>query len=458
MTEKTVPHSQEAEESLIGCTLINPGVLDLVEVRPGHFYIRRLGKIWAAIEGLQSTGMAIDFITVCDWLEGVKQLENVGGAAYMTRLIGSVPSSLHAESYARIVLDYAQRRAAIQQANELAKSAFDLEKPIQSSIGSVITDLHKTTFSPDRLMPITTWAYETREELNVTVEDFRAGNQQHFSTGFKKLDYLIGGGLFSRGEGTYMLLAGPPGLGKSILLQNMVEKLSIQKPTAFFSSEMRRRRLMFRSFSARSKVSAETMKKGSVTDGDLARIDGILAEYDKLPLLLSDSNAWTTASLRAELVRAKYDHGVEVFAFDYLGLLRDRTNYDKKHEHEEEIGLRLRDICRDLEMAGIVIHTMTKEGMNSKKPSQTDLSGGGGLLYDTDITLTMAQSTLLKDSDVWQAIDINQVKGRDSESKHDKCTLGKLHSYPEFITPDIDSIPDSQFLHKPFGLGSRGNL
>lgn len=432
-----VPYNQDSEESLIGSALINPGVLDQVDIRADQFYLRRLGKIWQAILEVHEAGLDIDFITVSNRLTTKGQLESVGGSAFLATLASRTATSLHAESYAQIVREYAQRRAAIRIANALATAAHDTSKPIEGAVSEVITDLHSAATTPERLQPVALWAHESALKIRDTKEMADSGRLTMLSTGYPDIDRIIGGGLYAAGEGTYMLIAGPPGLGKSIFVGNVLEHIAESgHAVALFSLEMKRHALMMRSFAARHKMSAVAMRKGALSFPEVEAIEKGAHAYDDLPVYGSDSTRWTTGAIRSELLRVKHEYGVEVFMVDYLGLLQDETKYRDKHDHQAEIGLRLRSICRDLGMAGIVIHTMTKEGWKAKSPEQEHLAGSASLMHEPDITFIMSKSATYRDANSFATVDFKAVKQRHSEGEQHTATLGRRFDIPLFVSPD----------------------
>ncbi|MBN1814953.1 MAG: AAA family ATPase [Anaerolineae bacterium] len=127
MTPPLPPHNPEIEEALLGSLLINPeAIVDIaVLVRPGDFYQGRHGLIYQAMVDLEMNDKEVDFLTLTDLLERRGQLDSIGGPAYITRLINSTPSSLHAPEYADTVARHAVRRAVINAGSEIVAHAYD---------------------------------------------------------------------------------------------------------------------------------------------------------------------------------------------------------------------------------------------------------------------------------------------------------------------------------------------
>lgn len=141
-----VPHSREAEEAVIGSVLINPDMFYFVSqhINSEDFYIHRNRWIWEAIAALSVSSIPLDLLTISDVLERGGKLSEIGGSSYLTSLINQVPTSLNAESYARIVKDSSVRRGLITAANKLASLAYSSD-PIESVITSAQQAASKAT-------------------------------------------------------------------------------------------------------------------------------------------------------------------------------------------------------------------------------------------------------------------------------------------------------------------------
>ena len=111
-----VPYSKEAEEAVLGAVLINPEkYFDVSQlITANDFYIHRNRWVWEAYGALFEKGMAIDVQTVSEELDAKGHLAEVGGKVFFYNLTSKTPSSMHAESYANIILEKSQRRALIE--------------------------------------------------------------------------------------------------------------------------------------------------------------------------------------------------------------------------------------------------------------------------------------------------------------------------------------------------------
>ena len=134
--DKLIPQNTEAEEAVLGSLLIDPEALFRVSpfLKGEDFYLQKNVWIYGAILALHERRESIDFVTLCDELERQEQLEEIGGAAYITRLINAVPSAIHVESYGRIVEHAAIRRRLINAATEIAQLAYREAEDIDQTV------------------------------------------------------------------------------------------------------------------------------------------------------------------------------------------------------------------------------------------------------------------------------------------------------------------------------------
>ncbi len=124
--DKLPPHNIEAEESTLGSIMVDPGVMDEVALflKPGHFSRDHNGWVYEAMLALYVGGEPIDQVTICQKLTSANKLEAVGGPGYLSRLVTSTPTSIHAMYYAQIVQRMAVYRKLITAAGKISEIAF----------------------------------------------------------------------------------------------------------------------------------------------------------------------------------------------------------------------------------------------------------------------------------------------------------------------------------------------
>ena len=125
--DRLPPQSREAEKGVIGSVLRDNTSLNDVQtiIRVDNFYYDAHQKIFQAISDLYNDGKPVDLVILFETLKARKQLEDVGGPAYLGELWESAPTAANAEYYARIVRDKAVVRNLIHTNTELLRDAYD---------------------------------------------------------------------------------------------------------------------------------------------------------------------------------------------------------------------------------------------------------------------------------------------------------------------------------------------
>jgi replicative DNA helicase len=410
--------NHEAEQSLIGAVLINPLEFTTLGIEPDHFFINRHSFIWQAFNRLYSQGIAIDFVTLCDELDRAGHLREVGGQAFITGLINATPSSLHAEQYAQIVKDFAHRRTWKLTAGKIARAAFDTDSDLHSEAGDLVDELLDAIRVDGAAIHISEYAARVLDETQRRMAD--PSEVWGIQTGFADFDRITGGLQTSE----ILDVSGEPGIGKSIFaMQAAFQMAAAGHPGVIYSAEMKGEAVLRRRLSADSKVPTRAIKSGYLDDGQMAQMINSITQYDDLPLYMSDAADITSATLRADLTRLKLQHGIEWFVFDYAFLLRDGENLSEV-ERTGLISSRFKTIARALDLAGIVIYSMTKEGMNALVPEGQHLRGSAQQYYDADVLIFMIESN--QDNMVKCIFG----KGRELEKPKDHFDLVRLPGFP----------------------------
>lgn len=398
MTEIANLFNTDAEEALLGSIFINPDILALLDVKPEDFCIHRYGWVYQAFLNLQESGVAIDFITVCDELLKMGRLDELGGPAKVSTVINRTPTSLHAEEYANIITDYAVRRNAVQVANQIAKDVY----ADTLDFGSIINDLTDVQRVKGEAKHLSYFLSELYDEVSTRAEHPR--DIWGVPTGFPDLDIKIGGLQFE--ESLY--LSAPPGAGKSILAMQIARNASNMVPVGIFSFEMSAVRLLRRMLSAEAGVSVRAMRTGHMKNSWDAFTAGVEA-LSKLPIYISDIFGMTTSTVRAEVAKMKAKHGVKVIVVDYLNRLLDKDG-EGELQHTKLKARRMQSICREFGVAGIIIQSMTKEGMTASVMRLEHMSGPADVAHEGDCVFL-----LQKDKEEPLKVNLLPAKLRDGD-------------------------------------------
>lgn len=424
-----LPNSREAEEALIASVLIRPDLYVTLDVLPQDFFQVKHQRIWQALGELET----IDYVTVVERLKAKNQLDGIGGSAYITNLMTSRASSMHADEYAETVRDYARRRGLIRLAGDMAKAAYETGHPIHERTADFITgivDASRQNNGARHVSDVVSALYDEIEERSRNPQDVWG-----LPTKFPTFDKLTGG--LQKSE--LMILSGEPGVGKSILGMQIGMQVAETAPGVIYSMEMGAMQLVRRMLSGEAKVSTRSIKTGRLKDTDWSKITNGTDNLAVMNLYISDSSGWTTTGLRADMARLKALHGIEWFVLDYLYLLNDGAGKDEI-ERTAIASKGLKQICMDLNLAGIAIHSMNKQHMGSEGiPGNQSLRGSGQVIYDADIITYLTKFKPMTPKEDWIQEDERDNmrtfwfgKGRELEDSKKYFHMVKQPGYPVF--------------------------
>ena len=399
-----LPHSVEAEEALLGAVIINGSIIDKIDLMPEEFYIDANGLIFSVIRSL---GMDADIVSIIEVLERRNKLDYVGGQSYITGLMNKCPATYNYETYQRIIRDTATRRKVIINAEELAKSAFDENTNIEEVISSGVSGLVSSVKSSSGAEHISKYLGELCD-----LAEERAANPKTIyglPTGLRDFDRITYG--LQRQEST--ILAGPPGTGKSLLAFQLACGMAENGYSGVvYELEMTGIAVVRRRISALSKIKTYNINSGIDMDKGWTEFIAAIDKMATLPIFISEESNFTTMQMRADLARLKAKEDISWFIVDYMGLLSDRSN-DNELDRLKYISHSLKAIAKDLNLAGLVLQSVNKEGYSN--PSMANVSGPTAIHHDADQIIVMS-SGIPDNKNLQNVVTLTWEKMRESDN------------------------------------------
>lgn len=387
---KMMPHSIEAEQSLLSCLLIDNNVVSSIteKIKPQDFYSEAHKKIYEIMYSLYETNQPIDFVTVVDKLEKQNLINEVGGIDYLTLLASSLPSAVNFKSYIDIVKRDSLNRALISAGQKIIEKAYEGGE-IQDSIAfaeKMVYDIAQKE-ETSTLEHISVALNEAMKSIDELAKN--GGQIKGISTGITEFDKLTNG----LQNSDLILLAARPGVGKTSFAMNIAINAATtqHKNCAIFSLEMPRVQLAMRSLCQVAKVSMSKAKKGNLTTEEMKYIWMANKTLAESGLYVSDSSLVTPMDVLDKCRRLKREKGLDLIVIDYLQLMSSgKTSKDDNRQQEiSQITRFLKIAAKELNVPIILLSQLSRaiEQRKDHKPMLSDLRESGAIEQDADIVL-----------------------------------------------------------------------
>lgn len=385
------PQDIEAERGLLGSMLLNReaigDVLPIIGQRSERFYRPDHRKLFDVLIQMYDRGDPIDLVTVRNELERRTLLKDVGDVDYLVQLAESVPSHLHAEHYARLVVDKAMLRDLISAAGQVIEEAHSHHEPAKEILDRAEQLLFNVTDQrvSEQAEPIRGLLEETFHQIEAREGHYITG----LPTGFIELDDMLSG--LQKGE--MIIVAARPSMGKTAFGLNVAEHVATRerKPVVFFSMEMSKQAVAQRLLCARARVDSHKLRRGMLSADDLQRLTEACDGLAEAPLLIDDTPGMSVLELRAKTRRLVKRFAVEAVFVDYLQLMRAPGYSDSRQQEVSEISRGLKALARELSIPVVVMSQLNRnpEARTGNRPRMSDLRESGAIEQDADVIMLL---------------------------------------------------------------------
>jgi replicative DNA helicase len=387
--EKLPPYNLEAEQAVLGAILLdNTAIHKSLEIfDPDDFYRKSHHKIFNAMLELMDRGDAVDLLLLRDELERRRELDEVGGPAYLAALVDQVPTAANIEFHAKVVHEKAIARNLLNASIEIATRCYDDSEDVNDILGdaeqkifSIAEGKIKQGFTA--LDEIVKKGYEHIEELAE-----RKSLVTGVPTGFLELDYMTSGLQSS----DLIIVAARPAMGKTSLCLNMAQHIGVreQSPTAIFSLEMSKEQLGIRLLCAESRLNSHNVRIGKLYDEDWERLAHASEVLSKAPIYIDDTPALSILDMRAKAKRLKLEKDLRIIIVDYLQLMQSRFRHENRQQEITEISRSLKALAKELDVPVIALSQLSRavEQRTDKRPQLSDLRESGAIEQDADVVM-----------------------------------------------------------------------
>ncbi len=382
------PHSQEAEESVLGALLTDADAFDRVAdlVSADDFYVERHARIFTAMVILSGEARPIDVITISERLKQTGELARIGGTAVLIELAERVVTAANVEHYARIIHDKAILRRLIRTSTEILAGAYESRGSTREFLDKAeqaIFDLSSDTVR-SALKRIDTLISATVERIELLFE--RKQDVTGVPSGFTDLDRITAG----LQPSDLIIVAGRPSMGKTAFCLNIAEYAAVEHNigVAVFSMEMSTEQLVMRMLCSQAEIDNSRVRTGNLHDRDIKNLALTAGRLGGAPIYIDDTPAQTVIEVRAKARRLKHDPqaNLGLIILDYLQLMRG-AGEDSREQEISSISRSLKALAKELSVPIIALSQLNRgvENRADKRPGMADLRESGAIEQDADV-------------------------------------------------------------------------
>ena len=390
---RTIPHSKEAEASVIGA-MIRDGdaVLQALEIlQPEDFYGRQFQVLFSTMKEMAREGISIDFVSLQDRLKAKKDVPpEFFSLETLKNLAMEVPSVANIRFYCEMVRSKSILRALIRTNEEIANMCYRGEEDLETILETTEKKIFNLLLERNtrEFVPISEVA------MNVLRKVEEASKQKNAITGvasgFIDLDYRTAG--FQKSD--LILIAARPSMGKTAFVLNILDHVAVKKqePVMIFSLEMSKEQLANRLLSLETKIEADKLRKGTLTDdewGDL--IEGV-DRLSKSQVFIDETPGITVSALRGKCRKRKLESGLSLVMIDYLQLMsgeKGKRSSENRQQEISDISRSLKALAREMDCPVIALSQLSRavEQRPDHRPMLSDLRESGAIEQDADIVM-----------------------------------------------------------------------
>lgn len=387
---RSMPHSIEAEQSVIGSMLIDKtSIAEAMEVlKTEDFYKDAHKVIFASILDLYQKDEGVDIITLTENLKSKDKLEASGGITYLSELSGSVVSTANLQSYIKIVKDKSTLRKLIKSSTKIIEESYNnqdnVEKAIDMAEKSIFDLSNDRNTSDFESMSVVL----ERGFLEIERLFNNKGETTGVPSGFRALDEKTSG--FQRGD--MVLIAARPSMGKTTFALNIAEYAALRsgKSVAIFSLEMSKEQLAYKLLCSEAHVDMLRLRTGNLDDKDWENIAKASGPLAAAKIFIDDTAGMSVMEMRSKCRRLKIEQGIDMIVIDYLQLMTGGKGSSESRQQEvSEISRSIKALAKEMQCPVIALSQLSRapEARTDHRPMLSDLRESGSIEQDADLVM-----------------------------------------------------------------------
>lgn len=435
---RSLPQSIEAEQSVLGSMIIDKNAIAKVleGLEEEDFYRDGHKVIYRTILEMFRNDIAIDLLTLLEYLKSADMLERAGGVTYITELSSSVPTTANLSAYIKIVSDKSTLRKLIKSSTTIIEESYNN----QSNVEDVVDSAEKKIFNIAEKR-----TSKDFEQLSDVLERGFAQIEKLFNnkgtitgvgSGFSDLDAKTSG--FQSGD--MILIAARPSMGKTTFALNIVEHAALKenKSVVVFSLEMSKEQLAYKLLCSQANVDMLSLRTGTLEDKDWENIAMAAGPLSKAKIYIDDTAGVTVMEMRSKCRRLKIEYGIDLIVIDYLQLMSGGSGTDNRQQEVSEISRSIKALAKEMECPVIALSQLSRapEQRADHRPMLSDLRESGSIEQDADVVMFLYRDEYYnketEDKNIGECIMAKQRNGPVGTVK-----LAWLGQYSKFGNLDV---------------------
>ncbi|MFW5630745.1 MAG: replicative DNA helicase [Acetivibrio ethanolgignens] len=434
LIKKILPHSDEAERSVIGSMIMDrDAIMTASEILiEEDFYQKQYGVLFGTMTELYNEGRPVDLVTLQDRLKEKELPPELCSVEFIRDLVAAVPTSANAKYYANIVKEKAVLRRLIKVSEGIANECYLSREPVDA----ILEDTEKQIFdvvqnkSTGDFVGIDKIVLQSLESIEAASKT--KGTVTGVSTGFYDLDYKTAG----LQPSDLILVAARPSMGKTAFVLNIAEHVAVKdkKTTAIFSLEMSKDQLVKRMLAMNSKVDSQAIRSGELKDDDWVKLVESVKEIGSSGLIIDDTPGISISELRSKCRKYKLEHDLGLVIIDYLQLMTGNRKTESRQQEVSDISRSLKALAREINAPIMALSQLSRavEQRPDKRPMLSDLRESGAIEQDADVVMFIYRDDYYnKDTEEPGVAEI--IIGKQRNGPTGTVKLGWQAQYTKFV-------------------------
>ena len=387
--KRVLPHSLEAEQSVIGSMLMDREAIVVASelISGDDFYNKQYGTLFETMVELNDQGSPVDIVTLQNRLREKEVPPEVSSLEFIGELIRAVPTSANIKYYANIVAEKSTLRKLIRLNEEIANTCYAGKE----SLEFILEDTEKRVFqlvqkrNTGDFVPIRQVVMNAMDKIESASRN--KGAVTGIPTGFIDLDYRTAG----MQPSDLILIAARPSMGKTAFVLNIAQHVAFKqnKTVAIFSLEMSKEQLVNRMFSLESRVDAQHLRTGQLNDQEWEKLIESAGVIGRSNLIIDDTPGISISELRSKCRKYKLEHDLKLVIIDYLQLMTGSGRSDSRQQEISDISRSLKAVARELSVPVLALSQLSRavEQRPDHRPMLSDLRESGAIEQDADVVM-----------------------------------------------------------------------